>query len=120
MVSKIVYPNGSYVKAYCEGYLNDKEQVCLKMSGICESEEVTIHDMDLPYEVLFGICKVIFVKGVVPLYKPLNLIKTFEDFCEICIFPFFAFINDSQSQTESEREFDQMMDHSISEFAAEH
>ena len=90
------------------------------MSGICEHEEITIHDMDLPYEVLFGICKVIFVKGVVPLYRPLNLIKTFEEFCEICIFPFFAFINDSTSHSESEREFDQMMDHSISEFAAEH
>ena len=90
-------PNGQYVKAFCEGYLNPEGELCLKMSGICEDPAITIIDEELRNDVLFGICKVIFVKGVVPLHTPLKLIKTFEDFCQICIFPFMAFVNDCAS-----------------------
>ena len=71
LVSAIVCPNNQYVKASCEGYLNSDGDLCLKISGICEDPDVTIHEEELRNDVLFGICKVIFVKGVVPLSTPL-------------------------------------------------
>ena len=73
------------------------------MSATCEDPDVNILDEELRSDVLSGICKVIFVKGVIPLDTPLKMIKSFADFCRICIFPFVAFVNEnvaSESQSQ--------------------
>ena len=61
MVSKVLYANGKYVKAFCEGFLGSEGDLCLRMSGTCEDSEITILDEELRSDVLFGICKAIFV-----------------------------------------------------------
>ena len=101
-MSQIVFANGKYVKAFCEGFLDAEDEVCLKISGICEDSEVTIIEEELHHDVLFGITKVIFIKGVIPMETPLKLIKTFSDFCRICIFPFLAFVNENHNASQSE------------------
>lgn len=74
----------------------------MTLSATCEDPEVTILDDDLNLEVLKGLLKVVFARGCIPLDMPLRLIKTIEDFCQICIFPFLTFQNDSLvSQSES-------------------
>ena len=98
VVSQIICPNNFDVKVSVEGTLNEEGLLCIKMSGICQEADVTIHDELLRYDVLFGICKVMFAKGVVPISTPLQLIKSFEDFCRICIFPFMAFVDGTYSE----------------------
>ena len=88
--------HGKYVKAYVEGYLGQGGDLCLRMSAVCEDSDVTIFDEEMKNDVLAGICKVIFVKAVIPLDTPLKMIKSFADFCRICIFPFLNFVNENQ------------------------
>ena len=80
------------------------------MSAMCEDSAVTILENDLKPEVLTGLTKISFAQGCTPFDKPLRLIKTIEDFCHICIFPFITFQNDnavSQSDSCVSNNFDQ-------------
>jgi hypothetical protein len=64
---------------------------------------------ELQYSVLEGICKLIIVREVLPYSTPLKLIKTFADFCKICIFPFLMFLgpeDESRMSEMSSRSFD--------------
>ena len=83
------------MKAYCEGYLGPDGDFCLKLSGICEDRQVAIQDEDLKNDLLIGLVKVIFAKAVIPLDTPLKMIKSFADFCRLCIYPFMFFINEN-------------------------
>ena len=97
LVSKIIPAYGKYVKTYCEGSLNSKGELELNLSGVCEDSQISVLDETLTYSMLIGICKVIFVRAVVPFETPLRLIKTFADFVRICIFPFINFVNEADN-----------------------
>jgi hypothetical protein len=60
----------------------------MRLSGISSDSQLQILDEDLSHFVLEGICKALFVKDVLPLDMPLRHIKTFQEFCRICILPF--------------------------------
>ena len=62
----------------------------ISMRGVCEDSRVVINKEELEKSMLFGICKVMIVHGVMPLNQPLKLIKSFTDFVRICIFPFLT------------------------------
>ena len=104
VVSKIV-PGGNssfYVKAYCEGYLGPDNLVGIKLTGICEDSGITVVEEVLDNSMLVGICKVMIVRGVMPLNQPLKLIKSFTDFARICIFPFLTCIREGSNHSEDD------------------
>lgn len=51
LVSKIIYSQGRYIKAYCEGFLlkdfEGIERLCIRMSGICENSDIKILDEEI-------------------------------------------------------------------------
>ena len=68
VVSKIIQAYGRYVKVYCEGYLSgDPGHMCIKLWGVCEDSGITIVEEELDRTMLSGICKVMFLHGVMPL-----------------------------------------------------
>lgn len=105
LISKIIYSKGKYIKAYCEGFINEENRVSIRMQGICEDGTIIIKDEELSHLVLSGVCKLILVQEVLPYQTPLKLIKTFDEFCQICFFPFMIFKDNgdvNQSGSESE------------------
>ena len=55
------------MKTYCEGYLSPEGDLCIKLTGIGEDSQMKIVEEDLDNSMLYGICKVMIVQGVVPL-----------------------------------------------------
>jgi hypothetical protein len=43
--------------------------------------------------ILSTLLKYMIVRDILPKDQPLKHVKTFEDFCNICIFPFLVFEN---------------------------
>lgn len=70
-VSKIIYSQGRYIKAYCQGFLQKDfegvERLCIRMSGFCENADIKILEEELDNSLLIGICKLIYIKEVLPL-----------------------------------------------------
>lgn len=60
-----------------------------------------IVEEDLDNSMLYGICKVMIVHGVMPLNQPLKLIKSFTDFARICIFPFLTCIREDSNHSDA-------------------
>ena len=51
--------------------------------------------------VLSTLLKYMIVRDVLPKTQPLKHIKTFEDFCRICVFPFLVFENNEETVSEN-------------------
>ena len=95
LVSKIVQAFDKSVKVYCDCSIDSENQIFIIISGICEDSKVKIFEDKLNVEVIKGLLKVTFARGCVPYHMPIRLIKTIEDFCQICIFPFLTFQNEN-------------------------
>ena len=94
IVSKVIYSQGKYIKAFVEGSLDDGK-LSIKMTGISEDSEIIVIEEELNNLLLIGICKLIYIQEVLPLAMPLRLIRTFEEFARICILPYILFTNNS-------------------------
>ena len=47
VVSQIIQCKNKYVKVYAEGSLDEQNQLQVKLSGICEDDNVKIQEIDL-------------------------------------------------------------------------
>jgi len=102
IVSKIIYSGGKYIKTYCTGFLNTEGDFSMKISAVCDDNHIEVLGEEIPFSVLEGICKLIIVREVLPYSTPLKLIKSFAEFCRICIFPFLLFLGPEDESRISE------------------
>ena len=42
IASKIIFSNGKYIKTYCKGFLNSEGEFSIRLSGICEDNNLEI------------------------------------------------------------------------------
>jgi hypothetical protein len=107
VVSKIVYCDGKYIKIYCTGFLNSKGSFSIKINAVCEDRNIQILNDELSPKVLKNICKLLVLREVLPHEMPLKHIKTFCDFCRICIFPFLRIVGLDEESRQSESSIEQ-------------
>lgn len=69
---------------------------------MCDENAITVKPINLENAELVRLTKCVVIKEVIPLNQPLSHIKTFEDFCKICIFPFISINSRNNNDTTKE------------------
>jgi len=77
---------------------DQEEQILsLTISALCDDPSIKVRTQVMDNLVLSTLLKYMIVRDVLPKTQPLKHIKTFEDFCRVCVFPFLVFENNEET-----------------------
>ena len=88
LCSEVIYYQQHYYKVYCEGSMTRRFEI--RLWAFCEDATIEVQEVRLDSILLAEILRHLVIKDLIPSQKPLKHIRTFEEFCKICIFPFIV------------------------------